>query len=159
MRRQAFFNDFRRRPRFMDFFDDDDFFNDTAVSYLLEGKRLNPRKGFGFRRNPICNVSEDDNNYNLYIELPGAKKENINISVKNDLLEVSVENSQISESSDKDSDSYSYTEKNFSFYRAFALPKNSNSDNINAEYKNGVLTLVIPKKQLTSPEKKLIEVK
>lgn len=102
---------------------------------------------------PAINIKNTDNEYAMEVVVPGFKKEDINIDVKNDILTISAEAEE--ETSDKNKD-YTRKEYNFSsFSHSFHLPDNAKDDAIEASYNNGVLTLIIPKinKQVTSSKK------
>lgn len=109
-------------------------------------------------RAPICDVKEDKESYNLSLEIPGSKKEDIKININNNNLEIKVENKKENNQEDKEKGVYHHSRSYSGFYRSFSLPRNIDQENIDAEYKDGILSLKIPKKELSSSQK-LIEVK
>ena len=91
---------------------------------------------------PAVNVQETENDYQVMLAVPGYTKEEIKIKV---------DGNEITISSEKESDkNENYIRREFTmgkFERTFELPKGIVSDNISAEYNNGVLTVSIPKKE------------
>ena len=104
---------------------------------------------------PAIDVSEDKDNVFVRAELPGMKKEDIAVSVSGDMLNISGERKEESES--KDAQSYR-SERYFGhFERSIPLPVAIKADNIHASYKDGVLTVTCPKAE--EAKRKQIEVK
>jgi len=94
---------------------------------------------------PAVNEKVDDKGYYLEIDLPGVKKEDIDISVNDGILVISGER-KLEKKEEKES--YTRIESFFGrFERAFKLPADADLDNIEAKYENGVLKIFIPKKQ------------
>jgi len=104
---------------------------------------------------PVVNEKVDEKGYYLEIDLPGVKKENIEISVNDSILTVAGER-KLEKKEEKEN--YTRIESFFGrFERSFKLPQDADTDNIEAKYENGVLKLFIPRK--TKPEGKKIEIK
>ncbi|KAI0790744.1 HSP20-like chaperone [Abortiporus biennis] len=98
---------------------------------------------------PKMDVHEDEksNLVTATFELPGLKKEDVNIDFQNDLLTISGE-SKIS--SDRDENGYAVRERRYGrFARSIPLPQGVKSEEIKASLDNGILTVTFPK---TSPE-------
>jgi HSP20 family protein len=106
---------------------------------------------------PRVNISEDTENYRLDLCVPGLNREDFQISIEDDLLIVNGENEE--EVLDK-GQVYKRREFSFSnFSRSFILPENIVVRNIKASYKDGVLSINIPKKMSEQKtQKKIIEV-
>lgn len=103
---------------------------------------------------PAVNVKEDDGSFTLEIAAPGLKKEDFKVNLNEDKLTISNE-SKVEK--DEVKDNYRRKEFNYaSFSRTFVLPKTVEPDKIEATYVDGVLHIVIPKKEVT--EAKLIKV-
>ncbi len=99
---------------------------------------------------PGVNIVETDENYRLEMAAPGLKKEDFKVSINNDILTVST--GKKSENTVKNE---KYTRKEFSynsFLRSFTLPEIVNMEQINANYENGIMTLVLPKKEEAKPK-------
>ena len=104
---------------------------------------------------PAVNVSEKDDSFELEVAAPGLKKSDFNIEVKDGVMTVSSE-----VQSEKEEKEENYTRKEFSytaFSRSFWLPQGVKEDNIKATYKEGILTVVIPKLEVKAvpPPKKV----
>lgn len=100
---------------------------------------------------PAVNIKDDKENYSLELAVPGMKKEDLKINLDKGMLTISSENKE--EKEEKKGD---YTRREFcfnSFSRSFSLPENIDEENIKANYNDGVLSLVIPKKNLIGEEK------
>ena len=106
--------------------------------------------GDGWKKNsnswsPSVDVSEDNNTYTITADLPGISKKDINMNVKENVLRISGERKN---ANDKKTSTYFRTERGFgTFNRSFHLPDNVNDKKITADFKNGVLTVIIPKSE------------
>ena len=104
---------------------------------------------------PSVDVCEDKDNVIVKAELPGAKKEEIQVSVADGILHLSGERKHESEYEGKDS---YQSERYFGrFERDIALPTGVDAGKIQANYKDGVLTVTCPKTE--DAKRKQIEVK
>ena len=99
---------------------------------------------------PSTDISETDGSFEVRAELPGVTKDDVQISVKDDLLTIKGEKRQ--EKVD-DSKNYRRVERRYgSFERKFSLPPKVEVDDIKAEFNDGVLTLSIPKPEEAKPK-------
>jgi len=99
---------------------------------------------------PNVNVVEHDDSFALTFELPGMDKADIKVLVKDDVLTVSGERKVTNEVK---TDGYFRSEiSSGAFSRSFNVPENVMSDSINADYKNGMLQVVLSKKEETIPK-------
>jgi HSP20 family protein len=104
---------------------------------------------------PRVDIVEENGAYELTADLPGLKKDDIKIEINDDVLTLKGEKKLEAEKKDKN---YRIAERYYGeFVRTFALPENANRDAIEAEFKDGVLKLTIPKTE--EPKPKQIEVK
>jgi len=104
---------------------------------------------------PAVNEKVDEQGYHLEIDLPGVKKEDIEISVNDGVLTISGER-KLEKKEEKEN--YTRIESFFGrFERSFKLPIDADVDNIEAKFENGVLKIFIPKKQKATGKK--IEIK
>ena len=100
------------------------------------------KRDMGEELNPSVDLVEKDNKYVLTVELPGLDKDDISISVENGFVTVS---GKREEKSEKEEGEYYVKEMRYgSFRRSFRLPKSVLDDKVDATYKNGLLTVVIP---------------
>jgi HSP20 family protein len=106
---------------------------------------------------PAVDVVETDNAYELTADLPGLDEKNIEVKLTQGDLTLKGEKQE--EKEEKKKDYYLHERHIGSFERHFALPEGVDTDKIEASFKNGVLTVRLPKKpEAIKPEKK-IEVK
>lgn len=106
---------------------------------------------------PSVNVSESDNGFHVEFAVPGFNKEDFKINVEKEVLTVSGEHK--AENLDEGK---KYSRKEFSyssFKRSFTLPENVDVNKIDANYKDGVLSLDVAKKEEVKPEVKEIAIK
>jgi HSP20 family protein len=96
---------------------------------------------------PSVNIKETNDNFEVEVAAPGMKKEDFRVELDGNMLTISSERSD--ESNEKDGENYSRREFSYqSFQRKFQLPKDVvDADKIEARYENGLLHLVIPKKE------------
>jgi HSP20 family protein len=104
---------------------------------------------------PAIDVSEDDGNYVVSVELPGVKKDDVTVECQDGVLTIRGEKkSEREEKKEKGR----YLERSYgSFSRSFTLPSNADPDRIQASFKDGVLTVTIAKTEETKP--KVISIK
>ena len=98
---------------------------------------------------PSVDVSETEAGFEVRAELPGVAKDDLHVSIKDNLLTLSGEKRQ-----EKVGDAHNYrrVERRYgSFERKFALPREVETDEIKAEFNEGVLTLSIPKPEAAKP--------
>jgi HSP20 family protein len=94
-------------------------------------------------RAPLADVADLGDRYEMHIEMPGIKKDNVNIEVTPNSIEISAE---CGGSEEKKGKNWLRREcSNMSYYRSLELPEEIKTDNVEAELKNGVLKLNIPK--------------
>ena len=92
---------------------------------------------------PAVNVKEDEKSFIIELAVPGIKKQDLNIELDNNKLSISNE-----KESSKLEEKEKYTRREFvysKFQRTFNLPKNVDEKNIAGDYKDGILTVTIPK--------------
>lgn len=100
---------------------------------------------------PSVNIKEDANGFEVAMAAPGLKKEDFNISLNHDVLTISSEKKMEKETKD----SQEFTRKEFSyqsFCRSFSLPQSVESDKISAHYEDGILNVIIPKREEAKPK-------
>jgi HSP20 family protein len=118
------------RPFYTNGFFNDDFFP------VLSNRNTN---------SPAVNIREDEKNYVLDFAVPGLEKKDIKIDMNEDVLTVS---SEVKKESEENKDGYKRKEFSYSsFSRSFYIPENVNREKIEAAYKDGVLTVSLPKQE------------
>ena len=104
---------------------------------------------------PMADISEDENEYVIKAELPELKKEDVKVTVENGVLTISGERKFEKEEKNK---KYHRVERAYGrFARSFALPDDADASKVKAEFKDGMLTVHLPKSEKAKP--KQIEVK
>ena len=104
---------------------------------------------------PLVDITEDPKEYLIKAELPDIKKEEVKISVQNDVLSISGERKYEKEEKDK---KFHRIERAYgSSLRSFAIPEDADPEKVSAEFENGLLRVHIPKTERAKP--KSIEVK
>jgi len=92
---------------------------------------------------PAVNIREDEKNFVLDLAVPGMDKKDLKIDIQEDVLTIS---SEIQNETNEERDGYKKKEFNYSsFCRSFYIPENVNRDQIEANYKDGILTISLPK--------------
>lgn len=100
-------------------------------------------------------ITEDEKEYLIKAELPDMKKEDVRLTVENEVLAMSGERKFEQEEQGK---KYHRTERAYgSFVRSFSLPEDADRSKVTADYKDGVLHVHLPKSQKAKP--KAIEIK
>jgi HSP20 family protein len=116
------------RPFWMPSLFDDDFFP------VLNGKNSSM---------PAVNIREDDKKYLLDLAIPGIDKKDLKIDMEDEVLTISSESKNEHED---EVDGYKRKEFSYSsFCRSFQIPENVNKDKIEASYRDGILSVTLPK--------------
>lgn len=118
----------------------DTFLND------LQGEEVSNRTWM-----PPVDIQETGDSYRLQAELPGLTKDDINITLENNILRLSGERKF---EKDVKKESYHRVERTYgTFTRSFALPSQVNAEGVQAAFENGVLTITVPKAEQAKPRK------
>ena len=100
---------------------------------------------------PPVDIQETEDAFRLFAELPGLTKEDIQITLENNVLRLSGERKL---EKDVKKDNYQRIERVYgSFARSFSLPHQVNSEGVTASFENGVLTVSVPKAEQSKPRK------
>ncbi len=122
-------------PTFSDFFKSDRFFNPS----WLEGE---------FEQTlPAVNIKENNKEFFIDVAAPGFNKADFKVNIEEGVLTISAEKKD-----EKNEENERFTRREYSynsFTRSFTLPENSNPDKLDAKYMDGVLKLMLPKKEET----------
>ncbi len=115
------------------FLDTDDFFSDEFWAKHVMNK-------------PALNIKETEEAFDLEVAAPGLSKEDFNISIDDGYLNISAEKTLEKEEQE---DNFTRKEFNFnSFKRSLLLPKNVIEEEVKAHYEDGILRLVLQKKEV-----------
>ena len=100
------------------------------------------------RWNPAVNVYQDKDQFTVVVELPGLKKEEIEISLHDDTLTISGERKR-----EESSGQEFLTERLYGkFQRSLTLPTAVDAEKVKASYENGLLQVVLPKAEEAKPK-------
>jgi len=128
----------------------DSLFDDFFTDFTPDAKKRNMAAVQGVMK---TDIKENDKEYELTIELPGYKKENVNAELKDGYLIINATNEKNEE--EKDEKGYIRKERYYgSCQRSFFVGKNLKEEDIKAKFDNGVLTLTVPKEVDRLPEEK-----
>ena len=105
---------------------------------------------------PLINVSETESNYLVIMDLPGVEKKDVEIKVSDGFLTISGERKIVNQ--DSENNRVRYESAHGAFSRSFELSTDIIVDKIKAKFKNGVLTITIPKAAEVKPEVRKIVV-
>jgi len=100
---------------------------------------------------PAVDIKENEQGYELHVDLPGIDPKQVEITADNGVLEIKGDrNSELK----KSQDGYSRIERHYGrFYRRFTLPEQVDADGIQASSEHGVLTVTIPKAETAKPRR------
>jgi HSP20 family protein len=109
------------------------------------------RRDIGEEWTPPVNFYEKDGTYHLTVDIPGISKEDISVSIDGDFVTISGKKESSEE--EKDANYYMKETRYGSFTRSFKLPGEVREDKVDASYKDGVLDVVLPKKESSKTKK------
>lgn len=106
---------------------------------------------------PAVNLEETEDAFKLSAELPGIDKKDISITLENNVL--CIKGEKKSENEDKGKNYHRMERSYGKFQRAFELPGTVNREKIEADFKNGILNISVPKAEEAKPKQIEIKVK
>ncbi|MCW7077053.1 MAG: Hsp20/alpha crystallin family protein [Candidatus Syntrophoarchaeum sp.] len=127
------------------------------VAPIYEGARLLPGMGEEVVRTavPSIDLIDKDDKLILKADMPGITKEDLNVEIKGDRIELSAETKKEEE---EEKEGYIRRERSYRrYYRSIPLPAEIDSEKVEAAFEDGVLKIEMPK--IEAPEVKRIEVK
>ncbi|MDO8626951.1 MAG: Hsp20/alpha crystallin family protein [Candidatus Diapherotrites archaeon] len=138
------FDTFKRKKLFDRFPDFDNFFPEL--------KRFNDSANSRDIRSPVLDVIDEGQNLKIVAELPGVEKKDIKFDISEGYISLSAKHKQEITGEGKN---FFHQERSFnSFHRRFPLPTEVLPEKAKAEFKNGILEVVLPKKHFDKKEKK-----
>ena len=105
-------------------------------------------------RRAKCSISENDNAYSIHMEIPGIEKEDVLIECENEMLNIS----SVIKEDEKPNEQFNRFDV-IDINRSFYLPDDVDAKKIDAQLKNGILEITIPRKALIKTKAKKITVK
>ncbi len=142
-----------RRNGFDEFFDHP--FEDRPFDYPFDENRpphrppMHPMK---------TDVKETETGYELLVDLPGVKKEDLKVELNDGCLTITAETKKDNEVKDENGKYIRRERFSGTYSRSFYVDKTVTETDIKAKFADGVLTLEIPKKESSLPEKKYISI-
>ncbi|OGU75886.1 MAG: heat-shock protein Hsp20 [Ignavibacteria bacterium RBG_16_34_14] len=107
---------------------------------------------------PHIDISDDEKNIYVEAEIPGVKKEDMKITLQDNILTITGEKKKEKEEEDKKN--FFRSERVYgSFTRSFTLPEDIDPDSVDAKFDNGILNITIAKSHPKKVAEKLIEIK
>lgn len=105
---------------------------------------------------PAIDMSETDKAYKITAELPGMDPENVDVTFDDGMLRIAGEKQEQREENER---GYSFSERTYgAFERLVELPSAAQGDKIKAKFKNGVLTVTVPKDEKAAAKSKRIAI-
>mgnify|MGYP002528861103 CR=1 FL=1 len=135
---------------FDDFFDDVPFFDNRAENQIE--KKLYGRHAHNVMK---TDIKETDDNYELIVDLPGFKKDEIKVSLEDGYLTIEAAKGLDEDEQEKKTGKYIRKERYAgAMQRSFYVGENLTQEDIKAKYENGILRLSVPKKEAKPVETK-----
>ena len=135
----------------------DDFFGDFPFYYDDRAMKDAEKKLYGHKANHVMktDIKEMNNGYELVVDLPGFKKDEIKLELENGYLTISAAKGLDKDETDKKTGKYIRRERyagNLS--RSFYIGEGVKQEDIKAAFKNGILSITVPKEDKTAKEEK-----
>ena len=106
---------------------------------------------------PAVDIVDEKDAIKVKADLPGMKKDEVEVNLENDVLTIKGEKKEEKEIKEKD---FIRSERYYgSFYRSFSLPTGVDAAKVNAVYKDGVLEITLPKKEGAKPKQIKVDIK
>lgn len=122
-------------------------FNDLDRDFFSDTMQINSCR---------TDIRDAGDKYIMEAELAGFDRDDINIDIKDSYLVISAERKNSSDDKEK---KYIRRERSYSSYKRSFDVSDVDTENVNAEYKNGVLTIDLPKKKHEEPVSRRLEIK
>ena len=134
------------------------FLRDTFLTNAFANP-LNIKKTSVWR--PAIEVKQNDENYKVKVQLPGIKKDTIHIELDNDFMTITAETHEEKEEKKEKAQNERYHTSEFrygKYVRTISFDQPVKIDDAKAKYKDGILTITIPKQQIETNTKKVIKI-
>ena len=116
----------------------DDFFNDDFISGNKKSNAL-----------PLVNIKDDTENFYVSVVAPGINKDDVKLELNGQNLTIKYEHK--AEQEDKKENYFRREFRQTSFSRSFTMPNSANLDAISANFTDGIVNIIIPKKEAAKP--------
>jgi len=115
-----------------------------------------PHRSFVADWNPAVDIKENEEEYLITAELPGVDKKDVKVSLKNDVLVI--EGTKKAEKKEEKETFHRVERFHGTFYRSFLLPEGTDEEKIQARFSEGILTVNVPKAQVSPVRSKEVPV-
>ena len=106
---------------------------------------------------PSVDITAGEKEYTITVEVPGVAENDVKVEISGDTMTIGGEKKQEKEEKEKD---YYRMERTYgSFQRVLSLPDDADADGVAANFKNGVLTITVPRRPTSDKDVKQIEIK
>ena len=127
-------------------------FNDLIDSNSFFGSDLSHFRNLFSANLPAANVKETETQFEIELAVPGFSKADLKIDIEDEVLRISAEKK---EERNEEKENFTRREFNYnSFERSFSLPQSVDQNGIRAEYKEGLLLLIVPKREVSQKKTK-----
>ncbi len=119
--------------------------NHPVLNEMMNGMQRKPMQHACDYNRPGANIIDNEKDFTIELAVPGMGKDDFKINLENDILSISVEREEVEEKDEKN-----YTRREFrydGFCRSFSMPDIVDQEKIKADYKNGVLSVMLPKSE------------
>jgi len=119
--------------------------NHPVLNEMMNGMQRRPMQYACDYNRPLANILDHEKDFTIELAVPGMSKDDFKINLDNDILSISVERQEVEEKEEKN-----FTRREFrydGFCRSFSLPDIVDQEKIKADYKNGVLSVMLPKSE------------
>ena len=119
--------------------------NHPVLNEMMNGMQRRPLHNSCDFNRPAANIMDNEKDFTIELAVPGMSKEDFNIKLDDDILSITVEREEKEEKEDKN-----FTRREFryeGFCRSFSMPDIVDQEKIKADYKNGVLSVMLPKSE------------
>ncbi|MGN0031953.1 MAG: Hsp20/alpha crystallin family protein [Candidatus Gastranaerophilaceae bacterium] len=137
----------------------DNFLRDTFFSHTF-GHPLNIIKNVTLR--PAIEVIQNKENYKVKVQLPGIKKDNIDVEIDNDFMTITAETHEEKEEKQETEHNARYHTSEFrygKYQRTISFDQPIKAEEADAKYKDGILTVTIPKQKVEDSKPKKLAIK
>ena len=135
------------------------FLRDTVVNPIFS-HQLSMKKVSTWR--PAVEITQSDNNYKVKVQLPGVRKDDIDVEIDNDFMTITAEIEEEKEENKLKEKNLKYHTCEFrygKYKRTISFDQPVRIDEASAEYKNGILTIILPKQEVVEAKTKKLEIK
>ncbi len=136
----------------------DNFLRDTFFTHTF-GHPLNIIKNTTLR--PVVEVIQNKDNYKVKVQLPGIKKDNIEVEVDNDFMTICAQTHEEKEEKQQEEHNLRYHTSEFrygKYQRTISFDQPIKAEDATAEYKDGILTITVPKQNFETKQPKKLTI-